>query len=240
MDAMYPQGENTIRLPPVAAREENTLQNQETHQNHRSVSDDLQTRLFLRGHEQHIPEGQQQFVETGFAKVLVEARERAADHLPDGPYEAEVTGAGFQGYAQRILEERAEVIPPAKLPSTWEEAKAEVPGLMKWTTARKAALTSGAKISVFDYLRDFEHGLGKWATSENGLPRNVLRRIDATCLLEVQAYKNKVPEDIHLPNASAGRPSINPPEVTLTIEDATNAIRKARSAYRQAVSKKQI
>lgn len=108
------------------------------------------------------------------------------------------------------------------IPKTLEEAKAQVPGLVKWTQYKKAAKRESREVTVIDYLRDEKQGLGLWATREPGLPRRNLRIIDSY-FYNVEFYNwlkdNTLPSDIFLPTKSQTA------RADLTESDITNARR---------------
>jgi len=152
-------------------------------------------------------------------------------------------------HSARVLRERYETGPDtpdnAALPKTFEEAKAQVPGLRKWVEVkREAGLTSrrdGFDQEVFDllveHLRDHESGLGKWAASEDGMPRNLLRSIDSGLRQEIYALGNPtLPPDIQLP---LGKPT-GRPQGSIDHEKRAFAPRPNRQTRVEAPTREQL
>lgn len=97
----------------------------------------------------------------------------------------------------------SEAISP--IPRTWDEAKAQVSGLLKWTEVKKAAKRRGEEPDILDHLRNPETGYGKWTSSAPGLPRRYLETIDSYLHREFYRWGReggKLPPEIFLPTRS--------------------------------------
>jgi hypothetical protein len=108
------------------------------------------------------------------------------------------TAAGLAVPAAKVVRPSAS---PA-VPETWEEAKAQVHGLMKWSDAKADARDKGRRLSIVDHLRDTEHGYGRWTLSEPGLPRAMLKQWnDFAAYTAIYSYlrNHELPSDIYIP-----------------------------------------
>ena len=91
-------------------------------------------------------------------------------------------------------------------PATWEEAREQVPGLMKFSDAKKAADNEGRTLTIIDHLRDEQRGYGRWTSNEPGLPRSALKTLGdkpAYYALYDWLKHSELPSDLHLPTKKA-------------------------------------
>lgn len=121
-------------------------------------------------------------------------------------------------------------------PTTWDEAKAQVPGLMRWDDAKAA----NPSLTITVHLQDKQNGYGRWATVEPGLPRRHLMTVfedkPAYDALNIFLRRHSMPPGLHLPKkkeitdrlvAETDDPGTRPARVDWAI--------RAREAYRRKV-----
>jgi hypothetical protein len=104
----------------------------------------------------------------------------------------DAAGRGFGGAAA-----------PVPIPQSWEEAKAQVPGLMKWSVAKAAADKDGRELTIVEHLRDQVHGYGHWTLRKPGLPRTMLNKWEdkaayRAIYVHLRIHK-ELPQDLYIP-----------------------------------------
>ena len=118
---------------------------------------------------------------------------------------------------------------PPPTPTSLAEARAYVPALLEWKTAkeRQPALT------IEDHLRHATQGLGKWTVQGTGLPLTALRKIDKGAWKEYYNWRGAADEAGRHANELAPdikllrRSDIARQGVTLSSEESRDASRKA-------------
>lgn len=137
-------------------------------------------------------------------------------------------------HSARIQHERRETPAPepdgTALPRSFEEAKAQVPGLRKWVEIKRDNPGRPVYDIVLEHLQNEETGLGKWVNYE-GLPKKSLRGIDESLRQEILSIE-PLPADIKLLDGRRGRPRS---EETLTGDQIREARRIAALASRRGI-----
>lgn len=131
-------------------------------------------------------------------KAIAETAERHKLDLRDPAVSGQVREAFVSASAAAGVEAPPPSPPPLTVPQSWEEAKAQVPGLLRFAEARAA----NPKLSIIDHLRDEQRGYGKWTKQEPGMPRSLFVKWGdkATYYAINDWLKNhEMPPDIHTP-----------------------------------------
>jgi hypothetical protein len=108
--------------------------------------------------------------------------------------------AGLKSPASVVSRNSGEAL--SEIPKTWGEAKAQVPGLMKWAEAKAVR----PDLTIIDHLRDQEVGYGRWTQQAPGLPRPRLLHIDEPAYASLARWLSRsgheLPPDLYLPTKS--------------------------------------